>query len=394
MLSTVAEISRKTTVRATKCVSFSYSAPDELLSLLEDFRCMCNDAIRIAVEEKPKSRFRLIELAYPHLKGYGLHTHYILSACEVAFSVYRNKQRKAVPYIRRAFLKLDNQSYRLDHLLLRVPMTPRNFVFLVLQGSEYHTSLVDDPALKRGSVTVTPDKVVIALSKEIRPFEPTGFIGMDANERNAAVSATNGWCKRFDELGEVAEIKERYRETRAKIARLTRGDRRTARQLLARYGRRERNRTKSRLNKVTSQIVSHAKEHRLGIKMEKLKGIRKLYRKGNGQGRSFRARMNAWVFGETQRQIDYKARWDGVPDWYVNPRGSSSYCLCGSRVVRLAERKLYCLACDRLWDRDDLASKNIMACAVPQVRPFRGSGDGEPRRQEDAGNPLSRWREG
>ncbi len=86
--------------------------------------------------------------------------------------------------------------------------------------------------------------------------------------------------------------------------------------------------------------------------------------------------MNSWVFGETQRQIDYKARWVGIPDWYVNPRGSSSHCLCGSRVVPLGDRKLYCPVCDKTWDRDDLASKNIMACAVPQVRPLKGSDEG------------------
>src|SRR2546425_12201141 len=70
----------------------------------------------------------------PRLKEYGLHTHYILSACEVAYSVYRNKGRKSDPYIERAFLKLDNQSYSLNHLLLRIPTTPRHFVYLTLQG--------------------------------------------------------------------------------------------------------------------------------------------------------------------------------------------------------------------------------------------------------------------
>ena len=364
----------RTSATATKCASFRYTAPNELLSLLENFRLMCNDAVRIAVEAKPRSRFRLIELAYPRLKEYGLHTHYILSACEVAFSACRNGRRKAVPYFRRAFLKLDNQSYRLDHLLLRIPTTPRNYIFLLLQGSDYHLSLVDDLSLKRGSVTISVDNVIIAFSKIVAPFEPMGLMGMDVNERNATISANNGWNKRFEELGEVVEIKETYRVMRGKIAKMKGGDRRIARQLLSKYGRRERNRTMSRLNKITSQIVDYARGHRFGIKMEKLRGIRKLYRRGNGQSKLFRGRMNSWVFGETQRQTDYKSRWDGVPVWYVNPRGTSSYCLCGSRVVHLADRKMYCPRCDKTWDRDDLASKRIMACVVPQDRPSKGSG--------------------
>ncbi|MDG7006959.1 MAG: IS200/IS605 family accessory protein TnpB-related protein [Nitrososphaerota archaeon] len=170
-------------------------------------------------------------------------------------------------------------------------------------------------------------------------------------------------------------------------------DRRTCKKLPAKYGKGERDRTGQSIHKVTEQIVVLAREDRLGIKMENMKGIRRLYRKGS-RSPSFRCRMKAWVFEETQRQIDYKARWAGVPVRYVNPRGTSSYCLCGSPVVPLADRKLYCPKCDKTGDRDDLASKKIMACAVPQARPSRGRGEGEPRKQEDAGNPRSRWREG
>jgi hypothetical protein len=133
-------------VKATKSVRLKYEASAELSSLFEDFRLMCNDALRIALTEKPRSRFRLIELSYRRLKEYGLHSHYILSACEVAFAAYRNKKRKCAPHIRRVFLKLDSQSYSLNHLILRVPMRPRNFVYLTLQASDHHLLIVDDPA--------------------------------------------------------------------------------------------------------------------------------------------------------------------------------------------------------------------------------------------------------
>jgi len=383
---------RETPVKATKSLCFSYTSSAELSHLFEVFGLMCNEAIRIAVEGKPKNRFELIDAAYAKLKQHGLHTHYILSACEVAYSVCKNKG-KATPHIRKAFLKLDNQSYRLSHLLLRIPTSPKNFIFLTLQGSEHHLAYVDDSSLKRGSATVTPDAVVIAFSKETEPFEPIGFMGIDVNERNVTASATDGWTWRYDELGEVVEVKERYREIRARISRTVRGDRRVAKRLLAKYGRKEKRRTESRIHNITSHLVKCARERRLGIRMEKLKGIRRLYRKGNRQGRSFRGRMNSWVFRETQRQIDYKAKWGGGPAWYVNPRGTSSYCPnCGSRVAPLADRKLYCPTCDINWDRDDLASKNLMACAVPQDRPSKGSCEGE--RGDDGSNPPSRWREG
>jgi putative transposase len=386
------ESSQKSREKVVKSISFRYTTTPELASLLEDFRLMCNEAIRIATLAKPRNRFKLIELAYPRLKEFGLHTHYVQNACEVAFAAYHNKNRKSIPYIRRAFLKLDNQSYVLNHLILRIPITPRHFIFLVLQGSEYHVSFIDDKNLKKGSIVVNNRAVIITFSKESAETVPYGFIGVDVNERNVTVSATNGYENQLKEIGEVAEIKERYKDIRAKIGRNTFQDNRICKRLYMKFGAREKGRTVQRIHRMSSQIVAYAQANRLGIKMEKLTGIRSLYRKGNGQGTSFRGRMNNWVFRETQRQIEYKAKWEGISVWYVNPRGSSSKCPnCGSRVMPMAARKLYCPKCDKLWDRDDLASKNIMACAVPQVRPSRGSGEGE--RDGDGSNPLSRWGE-
>jgi len=188
---------------------------------------MCNDAIRIAFEyerehggEKVKSRFRLIELAYPRLKEYGLQTHYILSACEVAFSAYRNEKRKSAPYVKRAFMKLDNQSYALNHLILRIPIRPRRFVYLTLHASNYHLSFIDDLTMKRGSITLTESKVVICFSKQVRGIEPRGQIGIDVNERNITWSDSAGAVQRED-TSEVVELKELYRGIRAKISERT-----------------------------------------------------------------------------------------------------------------------------------------------------------------------------
>lgn len=332
-------------MRPVKAIQFRYVASDELASLFEDFRLMCNDAIRIALKERPRSRFTLIEMAYPRLKEYGLHTHYILSACEVAYSVYRNKDRKSDPYIERAFLKLDNQSYSLNHLLMRIPTTPRHFVYLTLKGSTYHLSFIDDPTLKRGSITLTGRTVSIAFSKEIAETETLGEVGIDVNERNVTASDTSGDTVVFD-TSNVAELKKRYRAIRAKIGRRTRQDNRISQRLYARYGTREKNRTTQALHQVSKAIISQAKEKKFGTVMEKLKGIRKLYRRGNGQGPSFRGRMNSWTFRELQRQVEYKARWEGIPVSYVNPRGTSSKCPnCDSPLIELEGRRVVCPSC-------------------------------------------------
>jgi len=365
----------------------------KLDSLFEDFRRMCNDAIRIALREKPKNRFKLIELAYPRLKEYGLHTDYILSSCEVAYTSYRNKNRKSNPYVKRPFLKLYNKSFVLNHLLLRISTSPKNFMYLTLQGSDYHLSFIDDPNLKRRSVTITDRGVFIAFSKDVPELKTRGRIGIDLNERNVTWSDTDGETVTVD-TSEIAELKGRYTAIRARIAQHTGRDGRVKRRLLRKYGERERNRTDQAWHRISKSIVNNAREKRLGMVMEKLTGIRKLYRRGNGKGRSLRGRMNSWMFREPQRQIEYKAAWEGIPVAYVLPRGTSSNCPdCGSRVVKLRDRKLYCPACDLTWDRDVLASKSIMAAVVPAARPPKRSDEGESKTQEEVGNPLSRWAE-
>jgi putative transposase len=263
----------------TKAISFSYRSSAELSSLFEDFRLMCNDAIRIAIRyekehdgQRAESRFRLIELAYRRLKEYGLHSHYILLACEVAYTAYRDKRRKVDPYVRRAFLKLDSRAYSLEHLVLRIPTRPRRFLFLTLQASDYHLSLIDDPTLKRGSVTVTNRTVNIAFSKQIAKIEPRGRIGIDVNEKNITWSDSSGTMNRED-TSEIVELKERYREIRAKIARRTKNDMRVQRRLLSRYGKRDKDRTIQLIHRVSKKIVKHAKDNRFGIVMEKLNGI-------------------------------------------------------------------------------------------------------------------------
>ena len=184
-------------VRATR---FAYEASQELSSLFEEFRLMCNDAIRIAVTERPRNRFRLIELAYPRLKQYGLHTHYILSACEVAYSAYKDKKRKSIPRIRRPFVKLDSQTYVLNHLIVRIPTRPRHFIYLTLHSSNYHLSFVDDPTLKRGSIILTDSMLTIAFTKKTAEIEPRGRIGIDVNERNVTGADSSGMVQKEDTL--------------------------------------------------------------------------------------------------------------------------------------------------------------------------------------------------
>ncbi|OLE75271.1 hypothetical protein AUG19_05895 [archaeon 13_1_20CM_2_54_9] len=75
--------------------------------------------------------------------------------------------------------------------------------------------------------------------------------------------------------------------------------------------------------------------------------------------------MNAWSFSEAQRQIEYKARWTGLPVIRLSrreTRGSSMTCpRCGERLQsdKRLTRKLWCSKCRMLMDRDSVAAVNL-----------------------------------
>ena len=72
-------------------------------------------------------------------------------------------------------------------------------------------------------------------------------------------------------------------------------------------------RVKHIVHHVSKTVVSDARERLAAIVFEDIKGLRNLYRKGNFQGKNFRARMNSVPWYEIKRQIEYKAAWEGVP---------------------------------------------------------------------------------
>ena len=94
--------------------------------------------------------------------------------------------------------------------------------------------------------------------------------------------------------------------------------------------------------------------------MEELKGIRKLYRKGNGQGKKFRFKLNSWARYKAQSQIEYKSLWNGNNVYFVNPKGTSTKCsICDAKVIE-ENRMVRCPQCGLYIDRDVNASRNIL----------------------------------
>jgi putative transposase len=171
-------------------------------------------------------------------------------------------------------------------------------------------------------------------------------------------ASTDQTVRTFD-LSKATRIASDYRYVKS---RFKRNDARIKARVYSKYGEKQRNRVQPLLHKVSKDIVAEAKTKRYGIVMETLTGIRRLYRKGNGQTRKYRARMNSWSYGELQRQIDYKARWEGERVIYVPARNTSKRCsICGYMTLESTQRRLWCPHCGAILDRDENAARNLAA---------------------------------
>jgi putative transposase len=326
---------------------------------LDEFRRMVNDCIQIGLSENVTSMKALSKKAYHELARYGVATCYRLTAISKAAGILRNykhalsKNAKVRKPCATRLMLTDCYGFRVDGGKLRLPVKAREYVYIPLNAYLLRCTAGYDAR----SVCLTSWSVSVTFSKDVAEIKPVGLVGIDSNLDSVTTASSNGFVKRFD-LSKATDIKENCRQAKRGFMR---NDYKVRARLYSKYGRIQKNKVGWILHNTSSNIVKQAKEERLGLVMENLKGIRKLYRKGNWQGRDYRSRLNGWSFAELQRQIEYKARWEGIPVFYVNPSKTSSTCAtCSSKIAKCVKREVYCPRCHRFVDRDVNAAMNIM----------------------------------
>ena len=347
--------------------------PPPLRGVLAEFRLIVNKSIRIALRWDIRSRFRLTRTAYSVLSAeHAIHKKYIPSAIEVALGalkVYRRHVRKGektnVPYVRRLMLKAENQSYSLDREAgrLRIPIRGTEGVQLMLPLSEWHRSFLSDASWGLGSLTVTPDRIIVTVRKCLpEPYEPEATIALDTNEESldgvrAVGTSAELLTIPFDG---VREVQATHFRRRRRLAKKKAHDQRVQRRLLGREGKRERNRVKQRLHRVSKALVAAAAKAKAALVLEDLT----LHGAG-GRSHRMNRRLSSWPRGELHRQIEYKAALAGVPIIKVNPAWTSKTCpVCGARRRERVGQDFVCSVCDWEMDRQHNAACNILQSAL------------------------------
>jgi putative transposase len=343
-------------------VPFGYEPNDELKKLLEDFRDMINFCIDYAYKRRITSYAKLRRGVYEEWKRrWDYSTHYCHSACKIALAIlkkHRKNKKEGKPEARKLFMQLDPQLYRFYGDKIRISVRPRKFIFINLRFGEYQRKFIDawrEGKLKTGEITVNEDKIIIPFKREVDLGNPSDWIAIDINESNVTAVSSNPHVLRIEH--ELRTVHTTYFIIRRRIQKLIKVKPKTAERLLKKYSDRERNRTRDICHKISKEIVDFAKQHNLGILMEDLKGIRKRIKRGRRMNR----RLHSWNFRKLQLYIEYKAKLNGLPVEYVNPRGTSSLCpICGGGLAPNGHRLMRCPRCGYENDRDAIAGINML----------------------------------
>jgi putative transposase len=328
---------------------------------METFRDMVNHCIRIGLDNNCHTMKKLSLLSYQKLNDYPIQSKYKLTAISQAAGrlsqmkkdIKKGKKIRS-PFVRKPYL-VSCYGFKINGMLLSFPVSNRQFANILL--NDHASKVLSDDSLEPGSFTITPTSLSITVRKIVEQIKPEGVIGIDRNLRNVTISTSTG-CMMY-KTNKVLSIKENSQFVKAAFRR---NDRRVKNRFYTKIRGRQARRVNQYLHKISKDIVQKAKESKSVIVFEDLNGIRKLYRKGNGQGNSYRRKLNSWSFYELQRQIQYKAEWEGIPVVFVDPKRTSKLCpICGGILQedKQNRRKLWCNNCMRSMDRDVIASMNI-----------------------------------
>jgi putative transposase len=337
---------------------------------MEEFRWMVRESLRIGLMHDLRSQKSFNNNVYHYLSdNTDFLKMYVARAIRVAKSMlkYFRKARKKnpntkPPNCKKPYIIVDKQSYRIIGTTLLIGVKPgRPYVGIPL--NHYTMQQISVPNIKTGTITITSSSVSISIIKNVESIKPTEFVGININLNNITAVHSDGTVDVFSEVSKITKIKEKYRKVKSHFKR---NDVRIRRKIFQKYGIKQQRKTKQILHVISKKLVMQKKQ----IILEDLKGIRRMYKKGNGKGKKYRSKLNGWPFYRLRQQAEYKSEWhNGILAIKSKPNMTSSKCsIYGAKVIPEEGRQIRCPRCGHIEDRDINAARNILYKGAPVLQ--------------------------
>ncbi len=361
--------------KVIKSYAVPVKAPKDLIDAYLEVKRKALKAVMAHVSySEGKARLRLKakerrEIRSELLKGWPYASHYVDSAINSVIGLvkgwiklHNRGKAKRPPEITKRTVYIKSTLFRLkdSKLIVRI-VARRRYLEVDLSRFDYLPKDYDSI----GGLLLTDDRLYITFKRSSEPKEVRGWSAFDVNEANVTEARDRVGLIRYDLKG-LYHIHRVYELKRRKIQALRRTHPKRSRRLMEKYSRRERNRARDFLHKLTTSIVRELASISYGIILEELNGIKE--RTAKRASRRIRRRLSKWDARMFQFMLTYKARWLGLPVRFVNPAYSSRTCpACSAPLKAYRGRLMRCEGCGLIIDRDEAAALNL------RMRGARGS---------------------
>jgi putative transposase len=350
-------------VEAVKSYRIPIEAPRDLIDSYFEVKKRALETILSKVRFSEKAHLELRngdrkKLRDELLRNWRYSKHYIDSAINSVIglvkgwvTLYNKGKAKEHPKITKKTVYVKNTLFTFKSGRLKISIEP-NRRYLEVDLTKYRWIPKDFDHL--GGLILTEKELIITVKKSVEP-RADKWASFDVNLTNIT-ALIDGEIERFD-LRKLYHIHRAYEAKRQRIQKLSKLKPKTSRRLLQRYSKREKNRAKDSLHKLTIEIAKKLGEVNSGAIMEKLKGIK--YSILNGSRKQNR-KLSKWNARDFQFMLEYKLTWLGLPVKYVDARRTSKTCpLCLGSLASYEGRLMKCEKCNLILDRDIVAVLNL-----------------------------------
>ena len=305
------------------------------------------------------------------LKDWRFSKHYVDSAINSVIglvkgwiTLYNRGKAKEPPKITKRTVYIKSTLFSFKKGILRISIKP-NEHYLEVDLNKYDWIPKDFDRV--GGLILTEKELIITVKKNVEP-KADKWASFDVNLTNIT-ALIDGEIRRYDLRG-LYHIHRAYEVKRQRIQKLSKIKPNTSRTLLKKYSKRERNRARDFIHKLTASIARELKEKSRGAIMERLKNVKDRIL---NRSKKMNRKLSKWNARTFQFMLEYKLKWNGLPVKYVNPANSSKTCpLCSGSMASYGGRIMKCEKCNVILDRDVIAVLNLQmrGAGFPQRAPM------------------------